>query len=231
VSTDLAVAPRLRARAGTVHGVEEFDVPGALRRIRRLADTSQRELASACGVSQSAVAQAESGRRDLPVGTLARAAGLAGLRLVLLDAAGREICGMAPDTVRDRGRRRFPAHLDTHPTEERPALYAHRYDRPVPAYTVDRDRTARDRLRRRTGTPEDHHPDRPGDSPAERAEARRLAARRARDEERRKRRLVAPWRPIDDGFTCTCPPICDEVDDGNGRPVHAPDCACGCDLA
>ncbi|MFD2091606.1 helix-turn-helix domain-containing protein, partial [Blastococcus deserti] len=78
-----------------------FDLPGTLRRIRRLADRSQRELAVELELSKSAIAAAESGRRDLPVSALARAAALAGLRLALLDADGAEVAGMAPDAVRD----------------------------------------------------------------------------------------------------------------------------------
>src|SRR4051794_23568199 len=74
--------------------VDELDLCGALRRIRRRAALSQRELAEACEISQSAVAQAESGRRDLPVGILNRAAALAGLRLALLDPGDQEVVTM-----------------------------------------------------------------------------------------------------------------------------------------
>ena len=206
-----------------------FDLSGALRRIRRRADLSQRQLAAACGLSQSAVAQAESGRRDLPVGALVRAAEQAGLRLALLDDAGQEVPGMSPGAVRDSYGRRFPAHLDTAFSDEREGRYEHRRDRPRPWFTVDVDRTARDALRRRVGTPEDHHPVRPANSPGERRARRPEAARQRRDEARRDRPArTAPGFP--DGFTCRCPRACDELDDGNGRPVHAPGCPCGCDL-
>ncbi|HYO36266.1 MAG TPA: helix-turn-helix transcriptional regulator, partial [Geodermatophilus sp.] len=84
-----------------------------LRRIRRTADLSQRELADGCGVSQSTVARAEAGRRDVGVGLLVTAARLAGLRLALLDAEGREVTPMDAAAVRDGGGRLFPAHLDT----------------------------------------------------------------------------------------------------------------------
>src|SRR3954466_14435010 len=80
-----------------------------LRRIRRTADLSQGELADALGVARSTVARAELGQRDLPTGVLVRAAGLAGLRVVLLDAAGDEVPGMDEDTVRDRAGRHLPA--------------------------------------------------------------------------------------------------------------------------
>jgi transcriptional regulator with XRE-family HTH domain len=201
--------------------VPSFDLPGTLRRIRRLADLSQRQLAAPCGLSQSAVAQAESGRRDLPVGALTRAAEQAGLRLALLDAAGHEVAGMSPDAVRDLCGRRFPAHLDTHFADEREGRYEHRYDRRRPWFTVDVDRAARDALRRRLGTPVDHHPARPGDSPQERRARRQEAARQRREEARRSRLAwVQPRLP--DEFTCRCPPTCDELDDGNGRPLHSP---------
>ena len=109
-----------------------FDPCGVLRRIRRTADLSQRELASAAGLSVSAVAHAEAGTRDLPSRALARAAELAGLRLVLLDADGREVAGMDPDGARDATRRRFPAHLDTQHTDAVADRWAHRPDRRQP---------------------------------------------------------------------------------------------------
>jgi transcriptional regulator with XRE-family HTH domain len=211
--------------------VQTFDLSGTLRRIRRRADLSQRELADAIEVSQSAVAQAESGRRDLPVGTLTRAAALAGLRLALLDDESTEVPAMARDTVRDGGRRRFPAHLDTHHSDERPGRYEHRYDRPVPWFTVDRDRSARNASRRSTGTPGDHHPIRPGDSPAARRAQRQEDARSRAAEERRRRREAGELSSVDASSDCTCPPACDELEDRPGPPVHAPDCPCGCDLA
>jgi HTH-type transcriptional regulator/antitoxin HipB len=207
-----------------------FDIPGMLRRIRRLADLSQRELAEVCGISQSAVAQAESGRRDLAVGALCAAAETAGLTLVLLDPCGEVVQGMAPDSVRDLSGRRFPAHLDTRRSDDGQWLHEPRRDRPETAFTVSRDREARDAHRHASGTPQDHHPFVPGDSPAERAAARRRDAARARAEELQRRFLAGELRHLDDGFTCTCPPACDELDEGNGPPVHAGECLCRCDV-
>jgi hypothetical protein len=89
----------------------------------------------------------------------------------------------------------------------------------------------RDRYRRRDGTPDDHQLPQPGDSPQERSAARRRAAARARAEERERRFLAGEFRHVADGFTCTCPPGCDELDDRSGRPVHTDDCPCSCDLA
>ncbi len=208
-----------------------FDLPGALRRIRRLADLSQRELAAAAGVSPSAIGQAESGQRDLTVAVFSGIASLAGLRLRLVDARGEEVAPMSQDAVRDRANRRFPAHLDTRYSDEGWWHDAHHYGRPRPWYTFDRDRRARDGYRRRRGTPEDHQLPRPGDSPQERAEVRRLERLRRREEERQRAFLADEFRHVRDDFTCACPPVCDELDDRSGKPVHAPVCACDCDIA
>jgi transcriptional regulator with XRE-family HTH domain len=211
--------------------VNEFDLVGALRRIRRRADMSQRELARACGVSQSAVARVEAGQSGISVGFLARAAGIAGLRIGLLDEGGREAPGMTDAGARDRGYRRLPAHLDTVHSEQRADRYQHRPSRPQPTYTVDRDRSYRDWVRAQDGTPEDHHVEQPGDSPAERAAARREAARRRADEAHQRWLESGGARRVEPGWVCTCPPLCDELDDRNGKPVHADACLCGCDVA
>lgn len=206
-----------------------FDLPGSLRRIRRIADRSQRELAVGIELSKSAVAAVESGVAGLDVRVFARAAELAGLRLTLLDANGAEVPPMADDTVRDLSGRRFPAHLDTLHSDEIPGWWEHNPGRPTPWFTAFRDRDARDAARRTGGVPRDHHPDRPGDSPEERKAARQRAARQ-RVREDFKRRLAAGGIRFDD-FVCACPPACDELDDRSGKPVHAPVCPCDCDVA
>lgn len=209
----------------------ELDLVGMLRRIRRTADLSQRELAARIGVGKSAVAAAESGTRGLDVRAVARAAALAGLCLALVDAAGGTLPAMDPGGVRDRAGRRFPAHLDTRHGDQDWWHDAHRYSRDRPWYTFDRDRERRDLLRRRDGTPADHQLPRPGDSPAERRAARRVARARAEAEERTRRFLAGELDGVDLSFDCSCPPLCDELDDRSGPPVHAPGCGCGCDLA
>jgi transcriptional regulator with XRE-family HTH domain len=210
--------------------VDDFDLTGLLRRIRRRADLSQRELAAACGVAQAVIAQAESGRRGMAADLLARAAVVARLRLVLVDDGGAEVPGMTNEGARDRGRRRLPAHLDSVRSDRRPGRYQHRPSRPEPTYTVDRDRRARDELRARDGTPDDHHVPQPGDSPAERQEARRREWWRRRAEAQRRWLETQQGKPFDPGFVCECPPRCDELDDHSGKPVHADDCPCGCDV-
>jgi HTH-type transcriptional regulator/antitoxin HipB len=121
--------------------------------------------------------------------------------------------------------------LDTRYSDEAWWHGPHRYDREQPWYTFDRDRTTRDRYRQRNGTPDDHQLPQPGDSPQERAATRRQEYLRRRAEERQRAFLAGEFRHIDVSFTCSCPPRCDELDDRSGRPVHAPGCACGCDLA
>jgi transcriptional regulator with XRE-family HTH domain len=216
--------------------VREFDLPGLLRRIRRAADLSQRELAEAGGVPSSTVAAAEAGSRGLDVRALARLAAVAGLRLALLDEDGREVAPMDGGAVRDGGGRLFPAHLDTRHGDDGWWHGPHRFDRSPVTYTFTRDRRSRDDRRRVRGTPEDHQLPQPGDALADRAASRRAAAWRAREEEVERRRAAGFLRPLDD-FRCECPPACedlllDERPPTPGRPApHAPDCVCHCDLS
>lgn len=208
-----------------------FDLPGVLRRIRRIADLSQRELAAAAGVSAAAIGQAESGARDMSVRLVARIAALAGMRLALVDDSGSEVLPMSDEAVRDMSGRRFPAHLDTRYSEEHWWHGPHRYSRNRPWYTFDRDRRMRDVYRDRDGTPEDHQVPQPGDSPADRALARRQDYWRRRAADRQRRFLAGEFAMLDPGFRCSCPAACDELDDWSGRPVHAEGCPCLCDLA
>ena len=203
---------------------------GMLRRIRRSADLSQRELADQLGISKSAVAAAESGSSGLDVRVLLRAVEVAGLRLTVLDTAGREVDGMDGDAVRDEAGRHYPAHLDTRHGDEDWWHDEHRYSRQRVWYTFDRDRRTRDAVRRVQGVPEDHQRPQPGDSPRARAETRRASHWRAVAAERQRRFLAGEFAHVDQGVVCTCPPECDEVDDGSGPPRHAGACACRCDV-
>ena len=209
--------------------VAPIDVTGLLRRIRRTTDLSQRELAARLHVSKTAVAAFECGTRAIDVDLLAAAAALAGLRIALLDEAGAEVRGMRPDGVRDRGGRRFPAHLDTVLSEERASRWEHRPQLRQPTYTFDRRDPWADAESRARSRPDDHLVPQPGDSPAERAAARQREARKRRQDELARRRAAGELGPVEP-FTCTCPPACDELDDWSGRPVHAEECPCCCDV-
>ncbi|RBY94018.1 hypothetical protein DQ244_01205 [Blastococcus sp. TBT05-19] len=207
-----------------------FDLSGLLRRIRRRADLSQRELADRTGLPKSVIAAAESRSRGLDARALAGCAAVAGLRLALLDTDGREVHGMAADTVRDGAGRHLPAHLDTVLSDDRAWRWEIRPHLPRPTYTFDRRRPGDDRAERTRDRPDDHLLPQPGDAPWERAAARRAEARRRSAEDRQRRWEASRLLPLDDGWCCRCPPGCDELDDWSGKPVHAEDCACACDI-
>ncbi|MGY2001739.1 helix-turn-helix domain-containing protein [Blastococcus sp. SYSU DS1024] len=220
------------------HVPGEFDLCGLLRRIRRRAELSQRELAARLGVSKSTVAAVESGTTGMDARLVAAAARLGGLRLGLLDDEGRPVAGMAAGTVRDGAGRRFPAHLDTMLSEERAWRWEHQPRLRQPTYTFDRRRPEEDAADRTRDRPDDHLVPQPGDAPEERAAARRAAAARRRWEEVQRRReelrrrvAAGEVEACDDGWACTCPPECDEMDGGEGQPVHAANCPCGCDIS
>jgi transcriptional regulator with XRE-family HTH domain len=215
--------------------VSTFDLAAALRRIRRRADLSQRELGAALGIAASTITHAETRRRDLPVGLLTRAAGLAGLRLALLDADGAEVAPMSEDTVRDGAGQRFPAHLDTRHGDENWWHGPHRYSRRPPTYTFDRKRARRDGLRRVTGVPGEHLRPQPDDDLAARAAARQRAALRRQHEQRQQRwraaRAAGAAVEPDWGTGCACPAECEFAEGTNDDGVHTPACTCRCDVS
>jgi transcriptional regulator with XRE-family HTH domain len=208
-----------------------FDLAAALRRIRRCADLSQRELATALGIAASTVAHAEVRRRDLPVRLLATAAEVAGLRLALLDAEGAEVTSMEDSAVRDERGRRFPAHLDPRHGDEGWWHGPERYSRNPPTYTFDRNRRLRDGRRHRTGVPTEHLRPQQGDSLAERAAARQREVRRREEAERRAWLETHDAPGLDWGSGCTCPSACEYDEECNEDLGHAPACRCRCDVA
>ena len=132
-----------------------LDVPGVVRRARRIADVSQREMASAAHVSPTTIARAESDGR-VTLDLLERVLTVAGLRLVVIDGSGDAVHGMRPDAVRDRSGRRLPAHLDPFPYWGVGRPY--RADRPYPRPpgSVSFRRRSVGMRRDRTGRPDDH---------------------------------------------------------------------------
>jgi transcriptional regulator with XRE-family HTH domain len=85
---------------------------GLVRRARRAADLSQRDLAARMGVSQSTVARWETGQSSPTLTQVEQMLALGGLRLEMIDAAGEPVAPMREDAPRDRAGRRFPAHVD-----------------------------------------------------------------------------------------------------------------------
>lgn len=89
---------------------ESDEVAGLIRRVRRLAKWSQRELAHELGVSQSAVAKWETGRTCPSARMLARVLGLAQASLAGVSASGDRLRPMKVAAARDAADRRYPAH-------------------------------------------------------------------------------------------------------------------------
>lgn len=94
-------------------GPFDGEVPGLVRRVRRILDVSQRGLAALLEVSQSVVARWETGRTSPRVSVLQQMLRLAGLHVSVHDGeTGEEVAPMRDDGARDRGGRRCPAHVD-----------------------------------------------------------------------------------------------------------------------
>jgi transcriptional regulator with XRE-family HTH domain len=84
-----------------------------IRRVRRAADLSQRELAARAGLSQSTVVRAEAGTRVPSLDILQRLLACAEFELVVIDRDGHVVQPMREsEWTRDRGGRRYPSHLD-----------------------------------------------------------------------------------------------------------------------
>ena len=143
-------------------------VPGLVRRIRRILDVSQRGLAALIGVSQSVVARWETGRTSPRLSVMQRLYALAGLGSTVHDqGSGEEVEPMRDDGARDRGGRRYPAHVDLRVTgwyvprglecTAEPARWRRRSRRlEEPRVRYDTSRYLRRRLRMVWGTPVDH---------------------------------------------------------------------------
>ena len=94
-------------------GPFDGQVPGLVRRVRRILDVSQRGLAALLEVSQSVVARWETGRTSPRASVVHDLLRLAGLHATFHDdETGEEVEPLRDDGVRDRGGRRHPAHVD-----------------------------------------------------------------------------------------------------------------------
>jgi HTH-type transcriptional regulator/antitoxin HipB len=149
-----------------------FDTAGLVRRVRRTADISQRELAERCGLSKAAVGRMEAGG---PIAThvLVRVLAEAGLCLQVVDGSGRAVDPMRPDPVRDRAGRFLPAHLDPRPITfwwNRAPFRQRDHDRGPPNARYGRRPGGRPRPDLRQDMAWDDHP-----TPAELVEMRRRA--------------------------------------------------------
>jgi len=187
-------------------GQVAFDVGGYVRRARRLADLSQRDLADTLGLSRAAVGRLETSAVRVDIPTMESILALAGLRLAVVDREGRAVQAVPADTLRDHRERRFPAHLDATPPDI--GIPNERGVQPrkglPPARGWYRQRRERNRLRERGRAPEDH--------PTLRSERERAA----RERQRRRDRALADLRAsppqectcLDDCFELACLPAC-----------------------
>ncbi|WP_231934889.1 GNAT family N-acetyltransferase [Micromonospora viridifaciens] len=139
------------------------DLGDLLRRLRRRADLSQRELAARAGVPQATVARIESGRAvDPRYRTVERLVQAAGGQVRFdsgpVDEPPRLPAPVPHDELRDQAGRQYPAHLDVwevrEPKDWPGAWWAEwyrlppeKYPLPLPSATYEVNREYRDRRR------------------------------------------------------------------------------------
>jgi transcriptional regulator with XRE-family HTH domain len=129
----------------------QFPIPGLVRRLRRLADLSQRELAGRAGLSPSTVSRIEAADLIPSLSVLQRLFACADLQLVVVDQEGRVVQPLREaEWGRDGRDRRYPSHLDTVVSPE-PHEWWEQFGlaRPPPE-TFIRDRGHRDLIRARS---------------------------------------------------------------------------------
>jgi len=129
----------------------ELPLPGLVRRARRLADMSQREMAQAAEVSRSTIGKIEAGTLMPSVALLQRVLGAAKLSLVVVDDEGHVVKPMKdwPDT-QDGAGRRYPSHLDLVLIPRPGDWWADEYGLTAPPETFRRSRAMRDMQRARS---------------------------------------------------------------------------------
>ena len=141
-----------------------------MRRLRRIADLSQKQLAQAAAVSQPAIARIESGTLVPSFAVFQRIVRATGHYLAVVDEDGHVVKPMVDsDDVRNGAGRRYPAHLDTILDPLPGEWWADQYGLARPPETFYRDRAYRDARRARSvwairvaqyrGAPEPPNPD------------------------------------------------------------------------
>jgi transcriptional regulator with XRE-family HTH domain len=125
-------------------------IPGLIRKVRRTADLSQRELAGKAGLSQSTVARVESGTLVPSLDVLQRLLACADFELVAVDQDRRLVLPMRDaEWTRDGAERRYPSHLDTILNPPPGNWWSEIYGLHCPPETFIRDRAHRDEMRAR----------------------------------------------------------------------------------
>ena len=130
----------------------DFPADRYLRAARAAADLSQRELAERARLPHYIVGNVERTPTLARISDVAKLLDAAGLKLQVVDGDGQVFDPESEQKakLRDRGRRRFPAHLDVRTTDEGwwgdgwPMFFGK-----VPMHTFDRSRELRDWRRRK----------------------------------------------------------------------------------
>jgi ADP-ribose pyrophosphatase YjhB (NUDIX family)/transcriptional regulator with XRE-family HTH domain len=97
-----------------------------LRRARSVAGLSQRDLARHSGLPLGTIAAVEAGRRDIAVTRLDALLRVCGWELRVVDGLGLPVDWLLDDPRRDRGARRYPAHVSLRSAEEIGSWWADR---------------------------------------------------------------------------------------------------------
>jgi transcriptional regulator with XRE-family HTH domain len=122
-----------------------------VRRVRRIAGISQRELARAARISHGVIGRIEKGTSMPTLPVLERILGVAGLGIVVVNDEGRVIRPMLDRAdAHDGADRRYPSHLDTILDPEPGEWWGDIYGLARPPETFHRDRSRRDMQRRRS---------------------------------------------------------------------------------
>jgi len=128
-----------------------YPVAALVRRARRIADMSQRQLARFARVSPTTVGKVETGKLAPSLDLFQRLIGAAGLFLAVVDQDGHVIVPMGDRAdIRDGAERRYPSHLDTILDPRPGEWWADIYGLARPPETFHRDRNLRDAMRRRS---------------------------------------------------------------------------------
>jgi transcriptional regulator with XRE-family HTH domain len=131
--------------------IGDYPLSGIVRRVRRTADLSQRELAKHAKVSPATVGAIEAGSALPSLPVLQRILHAANYQVVVVDQAGRLVVPLEVwQDVADLAGRRFPAHLDTILDPEFGEWWADGYGLTRPPETFRRNRAYRDYLRQRS---------------------------------------------------------------------------------
>lgn len=122
-----------------------YPIAGLVRRARRRADLSQRELARRIGVSAGTIGKIEAGRMVPSLDLSQRIFRAAGLFLAVVAGNGEVVLPLETcDDVRDGAGRRYPAHLDVIIDPQEGEWWADVYGLAAPPETFHRNRRERD---------------------------------------------------------------------------------------